>query len=314
MTDKSIIFMGTPEFAVTILEHLHKDGIDIKAVITAPDKPSGRGQKINKSAVKVSAEKLNIPILQPENLKDAAFISELEKIKADLFVVVAFRMLPESVWSMPELGTINLHASLLPNYRGAAPINWAIINGEIETGVTTFFIEKEIDTGKIIQQEKVDITSDMKVDELYMQLMTIGADTMLNTVHSIFNGTAKGITQDNFDLTTIKPAPKLFKTNCQIDFNKTAKEVHDFCRGLSPYPCAWAKFKDKNDTTKTYKIISTELVDSIESDKTIYSTKTDLYIKCSDSYIKVLVLQPEGKRKMESSAFLAGNTLESIAI
>lgn len=307
--------MGTPEFAVEILKKLHLEGINIKGVVTAPDKPAGRGQKIHQSAVKEYAIENNLNILQPTNLKDPAFIEELNDLNADLFVVVAFRMLPTVVWKMPKYGTINLHASLLPNYRGAAPINWAIINGETETGVTTFFIEEEIDTGKIIEQAKVSIGENEDVGSLYHRLMTLGADVMFSTVVKIAEGNIKSISQDDYDLTSIKPAPKIFKPDCEIDFNSSVESVHNFCRGLSPYPAAWCKlFNTTKNETKTYKIFSTQKTNTKSSGKKLSNNENGILIPCKDFYLLVSEIQPEGKRKMNFKEFLAGNQVSDLSI
>lgn len=316
MSDISIVFMGTPEFAVTILEKLHLQGINIKAVVTAPDKPSGRGQKIHMSAVKECALKYDLPVLQPSNLKDPSFIDELQALNADLFVVVAFRMLPEVVWTMPPKGTINLHGSLLPQYRGAAPINWAIINGEKSTGVTSFFIEKEIDTGKIIDKEEVSIGKNETVGELYERLMHLGADVMLRTVKNIADGNIEGIPQDHYDLSCLKAAPKIFREDCKIDFTKTAQEVHNFIRGLDPYPAAWCIIKDQSrNDQKSFKLFSSELTDiKVEQLSKILSDSEGLLFPCADRYVRIKNVQPEGKRKMLFSEFKAGNSIESLII
>jgi methionyl-tRNA formyltransferase len=318
MTDQkfSIVFMGTPEFAVSILDKLYQNDIDIKAVITAPDKPSGRGQKVNMSAVKKFALEKDLHVLQPTNLKDPDFLSELEELNADLFVVVAFRMLPEVVWSMPPRGTINLHASLLPNYRGAAPINWAIINGEEKTGVTTFFIEKEIDTGEIIERAEVSIGENETVGELYSRLMTLGADVMLSTVGKINKGGYESIPQDSLLNNKERPAPKIFKSDCKIDFTKTVKEVHNFCRGMSPYPASWCTLYNRaKNETKTYKVFSTRKTSiTIENSDKLLSDKEGILIPCSDYYLRILDIQPEGKRRMQFDAFLAGNNLEDLEL
>jgi methionyl-tRNA formyltransferase len=317
MSDFSIVFMGTPEFAVEILRRLHSDFVDIKAVVTAPDKPSGRGQKMNQSAVKKFAIEKGLTVLQPTNLKDPDFVQALGALNADLFVVVAFRMLPEVIWEMPPKGTINLHASLLPNYRGAAPINWAIINGETRTGVTAFFIEKEIDTGDITKQEIVAIGENESVGELYARLMAHGADVISTTVETIKQGHSVRVKQsDLYDPAIHKPAPKIFKSDCRIDFNRPVKEVHDFCRGLSPYPAAWCTLynKDKNET-KTYKIFGTLKTDVQPTDSTQISSNSEgLLFPCSDSYLLVTEIQPEGKRKMTHKEFLAGNSVENLTI
>jgi len=314
--DFSIVFMGTPEFAVTILDALNQNGIAIKAVITAPDKPSGRGQKINQSDVKRYALEKNLPILQPANLKSDSFVSELQVLNADLFVVVAFRMLPEVVWAMPPRGTINLHASLLPNYRGAAPINWAIINGESETGVSTFFIEKEIDTGKIIEQEKVRIEENESVGELYQRLMHLGAKTMLSTITKIKTGNVLSIEQKEVMSGSLKSAPKIFKTDCQINFNHPVAVVHNFCRGLSPYPAAWTKILNQTKVeTKNCKIFKTRKTTiPITDSSTIKSDQDGILIPCEDFYIRVLELQIEGKRKMNFKDFLVGNSVLNLSL
>jgi len=315
MKDFSIIFMGTPEFAVEIVKKLHSEGVTIKAVVTAPDKPAGRGQKIQQSAVKEFAVDNNLPVLQPTNLKDEAFIAQMKELNADLFVVVAFRMLPEVVWNMPRCGTINLHASLLPNYRGAAPINWALMNGETETGVTTFFIEKEIDTGKIIEQSKVTIGENEDIGSLYERLMKLGADVMLSTVNKIEKGKVEAIPQNDFDLTIVKPAPKIFKPDCRIDFNNSVQEVHNFCRGLSPYPAAWCKLTNtvKNET-KTYKIFSTKKTTIKSTGANLTSNEDGILIPCGDFYLSVMEIQLEGKRKMNFKDFLAGNSVDELVI
>lgn len=314
--DLGIVFMGTPEFATTILDKLYTEGVNIKAVITAPDKPSGRGQKVNMSHVKEYALTKDLPILQPTNLKDEEFISTLRALEADLFVVVAFRMLPEVVWSMPPNGTINLHASLLPNYRGAAPINWAIINGEKETGVSTFFIEKQIDTGEIIDQEKVTIGDNENVGELYGRLMKLGSEVMLRTIYSIAKDEVNPIPQSEMINNNERPAPKIFKQDCEVDFNQAAQEVHNFCRGLSPYPAAWCRLMNTDtEDSKTYKLFTTELTDiKIEKNKSILKDKEGILMPCSDFYIRLIDLQPEGKRKMNFKDFLAGNSIENLVV
>lgn len=314
--DFSIVFMGTPEFAVTILDKLFSEGITIKGVVTAPDKQAGRGRKINQSAVKEYAVEKGLNVLQPTNLKSEEFIAELRSLNADLFVVVAFRMLPEVVWSMPPKGTINLHASLLPNYRGAAPINWAIINGEKETGVSTFFIEKEIDTGEIIEQEKVAIGENESVGELYDRLMNIGATTMLSTVNKIKSGNVTSINQEELLRDSHKPAPKIFKEDCKIDFHQTIEQVHNFCRGLSPYPGAWCTlYNNEKDEQKVYKIFSTIKTEiPIESNSQIKSDSEGILFPSSDYYIRVLEIQSEGKRKMHFKDFLAGNSIDNLTI
>lgn len=315
MKNFSIVFMGTPEFAVAILDKLHMNGIEIKAVVTAPDKPAGRGQKLNESDVKKYAVEHNLKVLQPTSLKDEGFLKELKDLGADLFVVVAFRMLPEAVWAMPSKGTINLHASLLPNYRGAAPINWAIINGEKETGVTTFFIEKEIDTGKIIERESVVIGEDETVGELYGRLMELGSDVMLRTVKKISEGEVKGIDQSQLITEEIKPAPKIFKEDCLIDFSKSVREVHDFCRGLSPYPAAWSELFDTvRKENRSFKILKTFKTNIPVVSGQLQSDKEGLLFPCSDYYIRITEIQPEGKRRMSYKEFQAGNDIMKFEI
>ncbi|MDB0037983.1 methionyl-tRNA formyltransferase [bacterium] len=312
-----IVFMGTPEFAVTILDKLLSDqAINVVGVITAPDKPAGRGRKINSSAVKEFALLHNLNILQPTNLKDSAFIDELQELNADLFVVVAFRMLPEIVWEMPELGTINLHASLLPQYRGAAPINWAIINGEKETGVTTFFIEREIDTGAIIEQQKVVIEKNMSVGDLYSTLMELGASTTLSSVHKIMKGEVDGIHQEGIlPYEELKAAPKIFKPDCEIDLSKDVKTVHNFCRGLDPYPGAWCKIKIDKDDLKTIKFFQTSTTDiPVGSKSELSFDESGILAPCSNHFLRVREIQLEGKRKMNFKDFLAGNKISRFSL
>ena len=298
-----VVFMGTPEFAVTILDALVVNNIEIAAVITAPDKPAGRGRKMNKSAVKIYAEKAGLPILQPTNLKDKSFISDLEAINAELFVVVAFRMLPEVVWQMPSLGTINLHASLLPNYRGAAPINWAIINGEKKTGVTTFFIEKEIDTGAIIEQRSIEIDENEALGSVYDRLMHLGAETTLSTVHSIKKNEIAPIKQNEFQIEKNMPAPKIFKEDCFINFKKSGLDTHNLIRGLDPFPSAWCKLHHVNKTEVTFKLFNSELTDIPSPTNEILVEKKAILFPCSDYYIRINKIQPQGKRKMNVNEF-----------
>jgi methionyl-tRNA formyltransferase len=305
MADLRIIFMGTPEFAVPSLETLIVNKLNVVAVITAPDKPQGRGQKIEPSPVKACALKYNIPVLQPTNLKSPEFLQELQGYKAQLQVVVAFRMLPQSVWAMPQIGTFNLHASLLPDYRGAAPINWAIINGEKETGVTTFFLEQEIDTGSIIFQEREPIHGDDTAGTLYERLMKRGAALVLKTVTGIAVGKYQSIPQARGVVT--KPAPKIFRETCEIKWDQTSEQVRNFVRGLSPYPAAWAVIEGK-----TYKIFKVSVVSWNENKPTgAFSTdnRSYLYFKTSEGWVSVDELQPEGKRKMNILDFFRGNKL-----
>lgn len=305
MRDLRIVFMGTPEFAVPSLLGLVEDGFNVVGVITAQDKPRGRGRKVAMSPVKKAAVENYIPVLQPKNLKAEAFLNDLRDLNANLQVVVAFRMLPEVVWAMPEYGTFNLHASLLPDYRGAAPINWAIIRGEKETGVTTFFIKHDIDTGNIIFQEREPIHEKDTAGTLYERLMQKGGKLVLQTVRAIRENTYQTSVQK--EPQEEKMAPKIFKEDCLIDWHKTAEEVNNFIRGLSPYPCAWTEIHGK-----TYKIFN------VSRD----SGKTDLAagVICSDdkSFVRVgtsvgsvsiTELQPEGKKRMSIEDFLRGNKI-----
>ena len=308
MNQLRIIFMGTPEFAVPSLEVLIENKLTVAAVITAPDKPQGRGQKLLPSPVKECGLKYNIPVLQPANLKSPDFLEELKSYHANLQVVVAFRMLPEAVWSMPALGTFNLHASLLPQYRGAAPINWAIINGEKETGATTFFLKHEIDTGSIIFQEKEPILDTDNVGSLYDRLMKSGSQLVLKTVRAIEKGEYPSIVQPTEG--EIKHAPKIFKETCEINWNQSSESVRNFVRGLSPYPGAWA-----NLNKKVFKILKCEVKQSTVDGRqsTAGSLKTDdktyLSVKSSDGWVSIEELQPEGKKKMNIQEFLRGNKI-----
>lgn len=303
---QKIVFMGTPEFAVRSLEVLLEGGIEVAAVVTVPDKPSGRGQHVSESAVKKFAHEKGLRILQPEKLKDEHFLQTLKSIDADLFVVVAFRMLPEQVWAMPKLGTINLHGSLLPQYRGAAPINWAVINGDKETGATTFFIEREIDTGKIIDRVTIPISEKANAGDVHDQLMESGAKLLLKTVAAIFNGTAKAIPQLDFDSAILKPAPKIFKEDCLLDWNQTTEEVHNKIRGLSPYPAAFTNLT-KEDQHKTLKIFkTTRHADHVNHSFESKVVDSALYLGCSDGWLQIHELQLEGKKRMEIKEFLNG--------
>jgi len=305
MSPLRIIFMGTPEFAVPSLEALVAGGCSIVAVVTAPDKPQGRGQELKGSPVKECALSHNIPVLQPTNLKSEEFVSQLRQYRADLQVVVAFRMLPEVVWAMPPLGTFNLHASLLPQYRGAAPINWAIINGEKETGLTTFFLRHEIDTGSIIFQEKETIQPDDDAGTLYERLRHKGAGLVLKTVQSVATGTVQPSEQRIEK--NLKAAPKIFKETCQINWGQSAASIRNFVRGLSPYPGAWTIIENK-----VYKIYRVTRHDSKPFGDTFRTdNKTYLYFSTTDGAVSVEELQPEGKRRMSIGEFFRGNKLET---
>ncbi|WP_291944172.1 methionyl-tRNA formyltransferase [Chitinophaga sp.] len=302
--DLRIIFMGTPDFAVASLDILVKNGFNVVAVITAPDKPAGRGLQLQESAVKKYAVANNLPVLQPEKLKNPAFIEELRALKADLQVVVAFRMLPEMVWDMPPEGTINVHASLLPQYRGAAPINWAIINGEKSSGVTTFKLQHEIDTGDVLYSQEVPIREDETAGELHDALMQTGADLLLKTVQSIAAGTVKGTPQAHFEAAEIKHAPKIFKETCKINWEASIDTVYNLVRGLSPYPAAWSTLQDKS--LKIYKAHKEHKQPSIAPGAFETDQKTFLKIAAKDGYLVLDEIQLEGKKKMTVVEFLRG--------
>jgi len=302
-----IIFMGTPDFAVQSLAKLVEGGCEVVAVITATDKAAGRGKKLRPSPVKQYAIEKNIPVLQPKNLKAASFLEELKSYKADLQVVVAFRMLPAVVFEMPPLGTFNLHASLLPQYRGAAPINWAVINGETETGVTTFFIEQQIDTGLMIFQEKTIITPNMTAGELHDQLMIQGANLVLKTVEAIKSGEYPQIKQT--EINQLKSAPKIFKEDCKIDWQKPMEEVHNFIRGLSPYPAAFTFINEKR-----FKVFKTSKIPLFATDnpgKWETDNESFLHFHTTDGLIAIEELQMEGKKRMTIKDFLRGYNLTS---
>ena len=314
----NIVFMGTPEFAVTILDGLIEKDFNVVGVVTSPDKPAGRGQKIQESAVKTYALSKQLTILQPTNLKDEEFIQQLTSLNAALFVVVAFRMLPKVVWSLPQKGTINLHASLLPNYRGAAPINWAIINGEKTTGVTTFFIEQEIDTGMIIEREEIQISENETAGILHDRLMHLGRKLVQKSVAQIQEGKVSKISQSQLIDSTkeLKSAPKIFKPMCKVDWNKSVIEVHNHVRGLSPYPTAWVSLmnRDKNEQ-KVYKLFQSEMTNQkIKNPTEIVFTKEGILFPCKDYYLLVLEIQPEGKKRMLHNEFFAGYSQQNLHI
>jgi methionyl-tRNA formyltransferase len=300
-----IVFMGTPEFAVGILDTILKNNFEVVGVITAADKPAGRGQKIKYSAVKDYALEHQLPLLQPINLKEEVFLNDLKNLNANLQVVVAFRMLPEVVWKMPKFGTFNLHASLLPNYRGAAPINWALINGETKTGVTTFFIDDKIDTGEMILSNEIQISSHQNAGELHNQLMQLGSTTVIETLNKIQDG--KVSTQKQIDSPTIKTAHKLNKDNCKIDFTKTIEEIFNLIRGLSPYPGAWCIIKDKNQewNVKIYEASIQLETHNLPVGK-LLSSKKELKIAVKNGFISLLNLQFPGKKRMSTSELLNG--------
>lgn len=318
-----IVFFGTPKFAVASLDSLVKGGYNVVAVVTAPDKTGGRGNKIIQSAVKIYALQHGIPLLQPEKLKDPDFIGRLQDLKADLQIVIAFRMLPEVVWAMPNLGTFNLHASLLPKYRGAAPINWAVINGETITGVTTFFLNHTIDTGDIIHQKSIQISQTDTVGDVYDRLMELGARVTIQTVDDILDGQVKPIPQTQL-LTNSEPtlAPKIYTETCRIDWSRTAMQIHNLVRGLSPYPAAWTEISDRSGNRIHTKIFTTDvpcaettayfnrLTDKVHACNTPGSLCSDgsrLAIATGDNqWIEILSLQIAGKRRMQAQEFLRG--------
>ena len=313
-----IVFMGTPGFAVTILNRIVDSSHDVVAVVTAPDRPSGRGQKIRKSEVKIYAEDKGLTIFQPLNLKADEFINQMKNVNADVFVVVAFRMLPAVIWKIPPLGTINLHASLLPDYRGAAPINWAIINGEKRTGVTTFFINEIIDTGDIIKKRGVDINDEMSAGELHDKLMHVGADLMNDTLTDLSNGKLESKNQTEDEGLALNAAPKIFKEDCQIQWTNTLKTNYNKIRGLSPYPGAWSvlksKAKNKNISFKFFDCRKTNMPVPSDSAGQLLEANNGILFPCSDFYILVVELQMEGKRRMNYKDFLAGNSIEDFEI
>jgi methionyl-tRNA formyltransferase len=313
--DLRIVFMGTPDFAVESLKGLVENGYNIAGVITMPDKPSGRGYKIQYSAVKKYALEQHLPLLQPEKLKNEAFLNDLRSWNADLQIVVAFRMLPEVVWNMPRLGTFNLHASLLPQYRGAAPINWAVINGDKETGVTTFFLTHEIDTGRIILQEKVKIEDEDNAGKIHDELMTTGAKLVQKTVSLILEDKVDAVAQEQLyaDEKDLKLAPKIFKETCRIDWNKSTKDIHNFVRGLSPYPTAWTELHSEFKEPQMVKIYSSEVLSSVSKLQpgTIQTdNKTYLNVACADGSICIKEIQFAGKKAMMIDEVLRGYKVE----
>jgi methionyl-tRNA formyltransferase len=303
-----IVFMGTPRFAVPSLDILIQNGYPVKAVVTAVDKPSGRGLKIRESDVKRAAIASGIPVLQPPNLKDEGFERKLRELSADLYIVVAFRMLPENVWSIPPMGTVNLHASLLPSYRGAAPVNHAIINGEKVSGVTTFLIEKDIDTGKILLQEKVQITETDTAGTLHDRLMFIGSGLVLRTVEAITQGEVEPISQDQIQVPGDLPlAPKISKTDCRINWTEPVGKIYDFVRGLNPYPAAWTILHSSDRSVKL-KIFEVEKIEGTRyaSPGRVVVIKNDLVIGAGDGSVVVRKIQAEGKKLMSGSEFVKG--------
>lgn len=306
---QKIIFFGTPDFAVPSLDAIVKDGYDVAAVVTATDKPAGRGHGMLQSAVKKYALEHDIEVLQPAKLRDEAFLARLREIDADLFVVIAFRMMPEVVWGMPRLGTFNLHASLLPRYRGAAPINWAVINGDSQTGVTTFFLSHDIDTGDVIDRVAVEISDDDNVGTVHDRLMELGARLTVDTVKAIFAGTVNPVPQSELapgEQPT--PAPKIFKETCRIDWTKPAAVIHNLVRGLSPYPGAWSTLHADNAAPADVKIFATALTDlpaeAVPGTVHIYGQR--LLVDAADRQLEVIQLQAPGKRRLDAADWLRG--------
>lgn len=303
--DLRIIFLGTPDFATASLRALVEGGYNVVAVVTMPDKPAGRGHQLQFSDVKKYALSMGLPVLQPEKLKDETFIEQLRAYQADLQIVVAFRMLPEIVWSMPRLGTFNLHGSLLPQYRGAAPINWALINGDTTTGVTTFILKHEIDTGNIIMQESTPINENENVGTVYDRLMQIGQTLVTRTVDLIIeseNTNTPLPTIPQIETNELRPAPKLFKDTCEIHFDQmTATQVKNFVRGLSPYPAAWANITIAGQAFENVKIHAVEVVEG-----TLKTSNKEIIIPCKEGLVRILELQAPGKKRMDAKAFLNG--------
>jgi methionyl-tRNA formyltransferase len=310
MNKPGIVFMGTPEFAVATLEAIVNAGYNVKGVITSPDKPSGRGLRMHASPVKEFALHHNLTVLQPLKLKDPVFLRNLYSLQADLQVIVAFRMLPEEVWSMPRLGTFNLHASLLPQYRGAAPINWAIINGETKTGVTTFFLNHEIDKGSVIFTKETVIGESETAGDVHDRLMVIGAQLVLRTIESIAKGIAMTVEQHLLNLTEpLKPAPKIFKNDCRIQWNNEIQKLHNHIRGLSPYPTAWSEIvtgKGENLTVKIYSVTPIRKQHLLDTGVIETDGKSFLWIAALDGFISIDIIQLQGKKQMPVAEFLHG--------
>lgn len=307
--DLRIVYLGTPHFAVAPLKALLNNGANVVGVVTAPDKPAGRGQRIALSAVKQFALERGLPILQPKNLKDPDFLNSLRSLGAHMFIVVAFRMMPQELWDMPPMGTFNLHASLLPQYRGAAPINWAVMNGEKVTGNTTFLVSHQIDTGNILMQRKEPISPDDTAGDLHDRLMEMGAQLVVETAENLFKGNVSPMEQDALITVELKPAPKLFKDNTRIDWQRSANQLHNFIRGLSPYPSAWTELTDEKGNVLTAKILMakpsklkcTQPVGAVNSDE-----KTHLTVCCGEGALDILHIQIAGKKALPVREFLMG--------
>lgn len=309
-----IVFLGTPEFAVTSLDRIVSEGYNVVGVVTMPDKPAGRGHHLYQSPVKEYAVAHDIPVLQPVKLKDPEFVQALRDLKADLFIVIAFRMLPEVVWSMPPLGTFNLHASLLPKYRGAAPINRAVMNGETRTGVTTFMLKHEIDTGDVLRQEAIEIGPDENVGSVHDRLMELGSELVIDTIRHIVAGTLKPLPQEQMIVdkgVEPTPAPKIFKEDCRIDWTRTAREVHNHVRGLSPYPAAWCVLKGDNTPELEMKVMETRLSSGANFGEpgSVSIEDGHLLVACGDGAVEIMKLRPAGKKLMDADAYLRGARL-----
>lgn len=307
MNNLRIVFMGTPHFSVGILEAIQAAGMNLAGIVTVADKPAGRGQIMHESPVKQFALEHKIPVLQPVKLKDPEFLDQLAALNADVFVVVAFRMLPTEVWKMPKLGTFNLHASLLPDYRGAAPINWAIINGDSKTGVSTFFIDEAIDTGNVIGQTEMTISEDESAGELHDRMIETGGSLVVDTLNRIAANEVNPIPQSELG-TSMRPAPKLFKENTQIDWNANPAVIHNLVRGLNPYPSAWTTWKNSKGELKNVKVFKTRITEQKGNGSIgLSSTKTQLFVDTNQKQLEILEFQVEGKKKMTSKEWLMGN-------
>lgn len=316
--DLKIVFLGTPEFAVASLDRIYNEGYNIVGVVTMPDKPAGRGHRLLQSDVKKYALEKGLHLMQPVNLKDTEFVEHLRSLDADLFVVIAFRMLPRQVWQMPPLGTFNLHASLLPRYRGAAPINRAVMNGDAQTGVTTFFLKHELDTGDIIDRVAIEVGPDENVGSVHDRLMELGADLTLKTIDSIVDGTLKTIPQDDMpDAAEACDAPKIFKDTCRIDWNRPTLTVHNHVRGLSPYPAAWTVLNADNAEPREVKIFTTvrdtdiTMPTDLNPGKILITDDLRMAVRTADGVIEVTELQPAGKKRMPVADFLRGARLQN---
>lgn len=308
MNNLRIVFMGTPHFSVGILQAIKNAGMNLVGIVTVADKPAGRGQIMHESPVKQFAIENQIPVLQPLKLKDPEFLSQLEALQADVFVVVAFRMLPAEVWKMPKHGTFNLHASLLPDYRGAAPINWAIINGDQKTGVSTFFIDEAIDTGNVIGRTEMIISENESAGELHDRMVEVGGELVVETLQRIASNDINPIPQAELGTSSMRPAPKLFKENTQINWNAKPESIHNLVRGLNPYPAAWTTWKNSKGELKNVKVFKTLISDQTGSGTLqLSSSKTQLFVDTHEKQLEIVEFQVEGKKKMTAKEWLVGN-------